>query len=106
MSRQGRCPSPLRTRHSMEPVKVFQNSQFFGVKDMKCFRDRGFKVLRCSSHFFCLIGIVCLLVACGGGPKATAKLEDVLAQSKESQKEVKEFNQRLFSSVSSAPRPE
>jgi polysaccharide export outer membrane protein len=51
-------------------------------------------------------GIVCMTAACSSGPKATAKLEDVLAQSQESQKDLKEFNQRLLASVTSAPRPE
>jgi polysaccharide export outer membrane protein len=49
-------------------------------------------------------------LGCGGGasgPKATAKLEDVIASTANSprQKEIKEINDRLFSSLSSAPNP-
>jgi polysaccharide biosynthesis/export protein len=58
----------------------------------------------------CMVLIALGLVGCGGGssgPKATAKLEDVIATTSNSpgQKEIKEMNDKLFASLSSAPKP-
>lgn len=61
---------------------------------------------RNASGLLALIGILCLVFSCASGPKATTNLEDVVAKSQESQREVREFNEKLFSSVSAAPRPE
>jgi polysaccharide export outer membrane protein len=44
---------------------------------------------------------MCLL-GCSGGPKATLKLEDALEKTSESQREAKEFNNRLLSMIGPA----
>lgn len=54
-----------------------------------------------------LCAILGLIVGCGsGGPKATAKLEDIVAQETSAKQEVKQLNEQLFASVSSAPKSE
>jgi polysaccharide export outer membrane protein len=46
-----------------------------------------------------------LVTGCaGGGPKPTAKLEDIMAQESSTQQEVKQLNDQLFASVASAPQ--
>jgi polysaccharide biosynthesis/export protein len=57
----------------------------------------------------CLMLIPLVLVGCASysGPKATAKLEDVInsTANSPSQKEIKEMNEKLFASLTSAPKP-
>jgi polysaccharide biosynthesis/export protein len=55
-------------------------------------------------HFMMLIGISAWLLACSGGPKATLKLEDAIERTSESQREAKEFNERLVGMVGPAPQ--
>lgn len=55
-----------------------------------------------------LLLIIHILVGCAAkGPKATAKLEDVIAaaESNPAQKEIRAMNDKLFASLSSAPQP-
>jgi polysaccharide biosynthesis/export protein len=73
---------------------------------MNDYRYRQSTFLMKTLCLMVLTGIVCITFACSSGPKATAKLEDVLSQTQESQKDLKEFNQKLLASVTSAPRPE
>ena len=74
---------------------------------MNCSQSGGSKPLKSAWGLLTIMGILSLLVACSSsGPKPTASLEQVLAQSQEGQREQKEFNDRLFASVSSAPKPE
>ena len=64
-----------------------------------------------SKRLLCTIGmmlIVLVLLGCTvSGPKATAKLEDVMAitASSQGQKEMQQMNEKLFASLSSAPQP-
>ncbi len=73
---------------------------------MKACRYRDARVGFGALRWLVIAGILCGVVACSSGPRATARLEDVLSQSQESQRDLKEFNQKLLSSVSGAPRPE
>ena len=64
-----------------------------------------------SKYLPCGIGLLLIahmLVGCAvSGPKATAKLEDVMATTagSQGQKETHEMNEKLFASLSSAPQP-
>ena len=64
---------------------------------------------KCMPWGVCLVLIVQVLMGCTGasGPKATAKLEDVIANTAISpgQKEVRELNEKLFASLGSASQP-
>ena len=53
-----------------------------------------------------VIGLAAGLVACGGGPKATMRLEDAISQTSASQQEAKDFNDRLLTMVGPAPQPQ
>lgn len=57
----------------------------------------------------CLVLMALVLAGCVAysGPKATAKLEDVITSTANSpgQKEIKEMNDKLFASLTSAPKP-
>ena len=53
-----------------------------------------------------LLVSVFLLCACASGPKATTTIDEALLKSSVGEKQVNEFNKALFSSVSTAPRPE
>jgi polysaccharide biosynthesis/export protein len=57
----------------------------------------------------CLVLMALVLAGCVAysGPKATAKLEDVITSTANSpgQKEIKEMNEKLFASLTSAPKP-
>ena len=57
---------------------------------------------------FVLMLTICMLVGCAAsGPKATAKLEDVMAATSggQGQKDTQQMNEKLFASLSSAPQP-
>ncbi|NLI80084.1 MAG: hypothetical protein GX443_00130 [Deltaproteobacteria bacterium] len=47
-----------------------------------------------------------LLAHAGSGPKPTISLEQAMMKTSESERQLKDFNDRLFASVSGAPRPE
>lgn len=65
-------------------------------------------VPNCRSWMVCLVAVILILTGCmAKGPTATAKLEDVIANTASSagQKEMQDMNDRLFASLGSAPQP-
>jgi polysaccharide biosynthesis/export protein len=65
-------------------------------------------VPRRMSWMVCLVLMILVLAGCvAKGPQATAKLEDVMANTASSpgQKDVQDMNERLFASLGSAPQP-
>jgi polysaccharide biosynthesis/export protein len=65
--------------------------------------------VKCMPWRVCLVLMALVLAGCVAysGPKATAKLEDVITSTANSpgQKEIKEMNDKLFASLTSAPKP-
>lgn len=63
---------------------------------------------RAKSFRHGLVVILCMLVlSCGmGGPKPTAKLEDILASENRGKQEIAEINAKLFASAGNIPNPE
>jgi polysaccharide biosynthesis/export protein len=62
------------------------------------------KTCRCLVYCMTLMSLLACLAACSSGPKATVKLEDAIEQASASQREAREFNDRLLSMVGPAPQ--